>query len=133
MNLSQASSYNELLVNIIIEELYRHKIDNFFISPGSRSTPLTSSVAYNKNLSTHIHLDERGASFAALGYARATGKPGVLICTSGSAGANYYPAICEASADSIPMIILTADRPPELHDVGANQTCNQQYLFGQHV
>ncbi len=133
MNLSQASSYNELLVNILIEELYRHNIDTFFISPGSRSTPLTTSVAYNEKLTKHIHIDERTAAFAALGYARATGKPGVLICTSGSAGANYFPAVCEASADSVPIIIITADRPPELHGVLANQTCNQKYMFGQQV
>ena len=113
--------------------LFRNKIDNFFISPGSRSTPLTSSVAHNSKLNKHIHFDERGAAFAALGYARVTGKPGVLICTSGSAGANYFPAICEASADSIPMIIITADRPPELHDVLANQTFNQQNMFGEQV
>ncbi len=133
MNLSQASSYNELLVNILIEELFRHKIDTYFVSPGSRSTPLTSSIAYNEKLTKYIHTDERTAAFTVLGYARATGKPGVLICTSGSAGANYFPAVCEASADSIPMIIITADRPPELHGVLANQTCNQQYMFGQLV
>ncbi len=133
MSLSQASSFNELLTNILIEELHRNKIDNYFISPGSRSTPLTSSVACNKKLTKHIHFDERGAAFAALGYARATGKAGVLICTSGSAGANYYPAVCEATADSVPMIIITADRPPELHNVLANQTLNQQNMFGEQV
>ncbi len=133
MNFTKESSFNELIVNILIEELYRNKIDNYFISPGSRSTPLTSSAAYNSKLKKHIHFDERGAAFAALGYARATGKPGVLICTSGSAGANYFPAIGEASADSVPMIVITADRPPELHNVLANQTCNQQEMFGIHV
>ncbi len=133
MSLTQASSFNELLANIIIEELFRNKIDTFFISPGSRSTPLTSSVASNKKLKKHIHFDERGSAFAALGYARATGKPSVLICTSGSAGANYFPAICEASADSVPLIVLTADRPPELHNVLANQTMSQQNLFGDKV
>ena len=133
MNLTKASSFNELVVNILIEELYRNKIDNFFISPGSRSTPLTSSVAYNNKLTKHIHFDERGAAFAALGYSRGTGKPGVLICTSGSAGANYFPAVCESSADSVPMIVITSDRPPELHNVLANQTCNQQEMFGEQV
>lgn len=133
MSLTHASSFNEFIANIIIEELYRNKIDNFFISPGSRSTPLTASVAHNSKLNKHIHFDERGAAFAALGYARATGKPGVLICTSGSAGANYFPAICEASADSVPMIVITADRPSELHDVLANQTFNQQNMFGEQV
>ena len=133
MKLAKVSSFNELLVNILIEELSRHKIDAYFISPGSRSTPLTSTVAHNSHLKTYIHYDERGAAFQALGYAKATQKPGVLICTSGSAATNYYPAIAEASADNIPMVVLTADRPPELHNVLANQTFNQQNLFGTHV
>lgn len=133
MNLELASSYNELLAKILIEELFRNKITKAFISPGSRSTPLTSAVAYHPGFETQMHFDERGAAFSALGYARATGNPGVLICTSGSAGANYFPAICEASVDALPMIVLTADRPRELHAVGANQTFDQHNLFGKQV
>jgi len=77
-----------------------------------------------------VHYDERGAAFFALGYARATGKPAVLVCTSGTAVANYFPAVIEASMDNIPMIILSADRPPELIDVGANQAIFQQNIYG---
>ena len=80
-----------------------------------------------------MHFDERGAAFHALGYARATGKPAVLVCTSGTAVANYLPAIIEASADLIPLIVLTADRPPELHGVGANQTIEQEGIYGSFV
>ena len=133
MNLHLISSFNELQAKLLIEELYRNKIDTAFISPGSRSTPLTSAVAYHPKFKSLMHFDERGAAFAALGYARATGKAGVLICTSGSAGANYFPAICEASVDAVPMIVLTADRPRELHAVGANQTFDQHNLFGKQV
>ncbi len=118
---------------LIIEELVRNKINYFCISPGSRSTPLTYSAVKNKNANTIICLDERGAAYHALGYARATGRPAVLICTSGTAGANYYPAIIEASKNHIPIIILTADRPFELQNTGANQTINQEKLYGQFI
>jgi 2-succinyl-5-enolpyruvyl-6-hydroxy-3-cyclohexene-1-carboxylate synthase len=121
---------NQLWAYLIIEELVRNAINYFVISPGSRSTPLTVAVARHPQATNIICLDERGAAFHAVGYARATGKPAVLICTSGSAAANYFPAVIEAATDHVPMIILSADRPPELRQTGANQTINQVNLYG---
>lgn len=115
---------------IIVEELIRLEAGFFCISPGSRSTPLTVAAARNPGASWKIFPDERSAGFFALGHARATGKPAILICTSGTAVANYYPAVVEASADCIPMLILSADRPFELLETGANQTIQQFGMFG---
>lgn len=107
-------------------------VDHFFLAPGSRCTPLTLAVARQKNAKVIQHFDERGLAFAALGYARATGRPGVFICTSGTAVANAYPAVIEAAMESVPMLLFTADRPPELRDSGANQTIDQQNIFGNY-
>lgn len=123
---------NQLWGYLIIEELMRNGIDYFVISPGSRSTPLTAAVAKHPQAQHIICLDERGAAFHAIGYARATGKAAVLICTSGSAAANYFPAVVEAATDGVPMLILSADRPPELRQTGANQTINQVNLYGNY-
>jgi 2-succinyl-5-enolpyruvyl-6-hydroxy-3-cyclohexene-1-carboxylate synthase len=125
-------SINELWGYLIVEELIRNGIDYFVISPGSRSTPLTVAVARHSRAKNIICLDERGAAFHAIGYARATGKPAVLICTSGSAAANYFPAVIEAAIDNVPMIVLSADRPPELRQTGANQTIGQVNLYGDY-
>jgi len=108
-------------------------IDHFFLAPGSRCTPLTLAVAHSDNAKVIRHFDERGLAFAALGYARATGKPAVFICTSGTAVANAFPAVVEASMEHIPMLLFTADRPPELRGTGANQTIDQQQIFGDYV
>jgi 2-succinyl-5-enolpyruvyl-6-hydroxy-3-cyclohexene-1-carboxylate synthase len=121
---------NRLWGYLIIEELVRNGVDYFVISPGSRSTPLTATVAQHPQAQKIVCLDERAAAFHALGYARATANPAVLICTSGSAAANYLPAVIEASIDNIPLIILSADRPPELRQTGANQTIDQVNLYG---
>lgn len=102
----------------------------FCVSPGSRSTPLTVAAARIAGDRCVVHYDERGAGFHALGWAQATGRAAVLISTSGSAAANYWPAVTEASAARLPLIILTADRPPELLDCGANQAIDQAKLFG---
>lgn len=118
---------------LIVEELIRNGINYFVISPGSRSTPLTIAVARNSQAKKIICYDERGAAFHALGYGRATLKPAVLICTSGTAAANYFPAIIEASVEGVPMIILSADRPPELRQTGANQTIEQFNLYGNYA
>ena len=116
---------------VIVQELARRGVTYFVISPGSRSTPLTLAAARHPDVRHTIAYDERGAAYHAVGYARATGKPAVLICTSGTAAANYLPAIAEAANDAIPLIAITADRPPELHGIGANQTMNQQELYGE--
>jgi len=103
------------------------------ISPGSRNTPLTLAFANNKKIKTFIHIDERSSGFFALGIAKATGSPVVLVCTSGTATAEFYPAIIEAYQHRIPLIVCTADRPPELRNRGANQTINQNNLYKNHI
>jgi len=124
---------NLLWATLMIEELVRVGCDQFVICPGSRSTPLTVAAARHKRTQTHIVYDERAGAYWALGYARATGQPACVITTSGTAVANLMPAVTEASNDHIPMLLLTADRPPELLDAGANQTICQSGLFGQFV
>ncbi len=107
--------------------------DQFFLAPGSRCTPLTLAVAACPASHVIQHFDERGLAFACLGYGRATGRAGVFICTSGTAVANAWPAVVEAFMDGVPMLLLTADRPPELRDTGANQTIDQQQIFGRYA
>jgi 2-succinyl-5-enolpyruvyl-6-hydroxy-3-cyclohexene-1-carboxylate synthase len=124
---------NTLWGSLVVEELVRHKVELFCISPGSRSTPLTVAVARHPAARGKIFYDERAAAFFALGYARATGKVAPLIATSGTAVANYYPALIEAAVDLVPLLVLSADRPPELQQTGANQTITQTNLFGGYV
>ena len=130
---TRCSHINFLWTQLLVEELLRNGINQFFISPGSRSTPLTLAIARNKRTQGFLHFDERGAGFAALGYGQATGKPAVVVCTSGTAAANYFPVVIEASMSRIPMIILTADRPSELRDTGANQAIDQVKMYGDYV
>lgn len=129
----QTSDINSLWGSLLIEELIRNGSCYFCLSPGSRSTPLTLAIAHHNQAKAVVCHDERGAAFHALGYARATGKPAVLVCTSGSAAAHYYPAVIEAAMDQLPMLVLSADRPPELQDTGANQTIYQSALFGTYA
>ncbi|HHM02301.1 MAG TPA: 2-succinyl-5-enolpyruvyl-6-hydroxy-3-cyclohexene-1-carboxylic-acid synthase [Caldithrix abyssi] len=121
---------NQLWSHHVVNECVRNGITAFCISPGSRSTPLTVAAARHPGTDIRMLYDERGAAFQALGYARATGKAAVLICSSGTAAANYFPAVIEAAQENLPMLILSADRPPELRDSGANQTIDQVKLFG---
>ncbi|HEX42085.1 MAG TPA: 2-succinyl-5-enolpyruvyl-6-hydroxy-3-cyclohexene-1-carboxylic-acid synthase [Phycisphaerales bacterium] len=127
------ANLNTLQAEIIVEELVRYGIDTFCISPGSRSTPLVAAVARNRRARVMMFYDERGSAFYALGYGRATTRPAAVITTSGTAAANLLPAICEASVDKVPLLVLTADRPPELTDTGANQTLNQAGMFARFV
>ncbi|MGK7932601.1 MAG: 2-succinyl-5-enolpyruvyl-6-hydroxy-3-cyclohexene-1-carboxylic-acid synthase [Microcystaceae cyanobacterium] len=127
------SNLNSLWGFLIIEELIRNGYHYFILSPGSRCTPLTVAVARHPKAEKIIYYDERGAAFHGLGYAKATGNPAILICTSGTAAANYYPAVIESSTNHIPLIILSADRPPELQQRGANQTIKQNILYGQYT
>ena len=124
---------NRLWAYLIVEELVRSGVDFFCVSPGSRSTPLVAALSENPKAKSLVHFDERGSAFAALGYARATGRPAAWITTSGTAVANGLPAIVEASTDGVPMLCLTADRPPELRQTGANQTIVQPNVFGDYV
>jgi 2-succinyl-5-enolpyruvyl-6-hydroxy-3-cyclohexene-1-carboxylate synthase len=123
---------NSLWGSLIIEELTRCGVEYFCIAPGSRSTPLTVGVARNPQAKYIICYDERGAAYHAVGYARATQKPAVVITSSGTAAVNLYPAVVEAAEDNLPLIVLTADRPPELHQTQANQTIDQARLYGHY-
>ncbi|NGP86856.1 2-succinyl-5-enolpyruvyl-6-hydroxy-3-cyclohexene-1-carboxylic-acid synthase [Fodinibius halophilus] len=107
-------------------------VQHLVISPGSRSTPLTLAAAANDHFQKHVILDERSAAFTALGIGKATDTPAVLICTSGTALANYYPAVIEACQSGIPMILATADRPPNRRATGANQAIDQLKIFGDY-
>jgi 2-succinyl-5-enolpyruvyl-6-hydroxy-3-cyclohexene-1-carboxylate synthase len=113
-----------------VDELVRCGLRDACTSPGSRSTPLALSLAREPRLRATSHIDERCAAFFALGLAKTTGIPAVLACTSGTAAANYAPAVIEAHEARVPLLVLTADRPPELRDVGAGQTIDQVKLFG---
>lgn len=116
-----------------IQGLKTSGIKEVVISPGSRSTPLALLIHRDEEMTTYIDVDERSAGFFALGLSQAHSRPVALVCTSGSAASNYYPAICEAEASHIPLVVLTTDRPAELRDVGAPQTMNQQELYRSHV
>src|SRR5690349_6122545 len=113
------------------DELARCGLREACTSPGSRSTPLVLSLAREPRLRATSHLDERSGGFFALGLAKASGRPVVLACTSGTATANYAPAVIEAFEARVPLLVLTADRPPELRDVGAGQTIDQVKLYGR--
>ncbi|GBC86193.1 2-succinyl-5-enolpyruvyl-6-hydroxy-3-cyclohexene-1-carboxylate synthase [bacterium HR12] len=103
------------------------------VSPGSRSTPLALALARDRRVRVHVHLDERASGFFALGLAKATGRPAAVACTSGTAAAELLPAAVEAHMARVPLLLLTADRPPELRGVGANQTIEQVGLYGRYV
>ena len=118
--------------HLIIAELVRCGVDEFIIAPGFRSAPLALAAISHPGTHCTIHFDERGSAFFALGYGRATRKPCVWITTSGTAAANGLPAVVEASMENVPMICLTADRPAELRDTGANQAIDQVHLFGRY-
>jgi 2-succinyl-5-enolpyruvyl-6-hydroxy-3-cyclohexene-1-carboxylate synthase len=128
-----APNRNTLWGRAIAAELARSGVETVCVSPGSRSTPLTVAVDEHEELETVSALDERSAAFFALGRARRTGEVTPLICTSGTAAANYHPAVVEASQARVPLLVLSADRPPELRDSGANQTIDQEKLFGDAV
>lgn len=117
----------------LIAGLKQGGVRQVVISPGSRSTPLSLLVKREKDLQYFVAVDERSAGFLALGLAKSSQQPVALICTSGTAAANFYPAICEAEASNIPLVVLTSDRPPELRNVGAPQTMSQNQLYADHV
>jgi 2-succinyl-5-enolpyruvyl-6-hydroxy-3-cyclohexene-1-carboxylate synthase len=118
---------------LLIDGLVSAGIRDVVISPGSRSTPFVLAAVENQQLRCWDVIDERSAAFFALGIAKASGRPALALCTSGTAGANYFPAVIEAALSWTPLVVLTADRPLELQDSGALQTIDQLKLFGDHV
>ncbi|MFK7801200.1 MAG: 2-succinyl-5-enolpyruvyl-6-hydroxy-3-cyclohexene-1-carboxylic-acid synthase [Anaerolineae bacterium] len=124
---------NILVSQIFINGLVHAGLTDVVICPGSRSTPLTLVFEAHEEVQTHLCLDERSGAFLALGLAMKSGRAVAIVCTSGTAAANFYPAIIEANMSQVPLIVMTADRPPELRHSGANQTIDQVKMYGDHV
>ncbi len=120
-------------VTTLLDALVDGGVAHVCMTPGSRSTPIALAAARHPGITLHVHADERSSAFFGLGIAAASGQPVAMFCTSGTAAANHLPAVIEASLSRVPIIVMTADRPPELHGVGANQTIDQQNLFGGFV
>jgi 2-succinyl-5-enolpyruvyl-6-hydroxy-3-cyclohexene-1-carboxylate synthase len=120
-------------VGAFVDELVRSGVRHFCVCPGSRSTPLALTIARHPAAKLWMHLDERSAAFFGLGLAKTLREPVALVCTSGTAATNFMPAVVEAFCARIPLVVLTADRPHELRDVGAPQTIDQINLFGTHA
>ncbi|MFD2466961.1 2-succinyl-5-enolpyruvyl-6-hydroxy-3-cyclohexene-1-carboxylic-acid synthase [Amycolatopsis silviterrae] len=121
---------------VIVDELVRNTVSHVVLCPGSRNAPLSIALydaAASGRLKLHVRIDERGAAFLALGIAARTGRPAAVVCTSGTAAANFHPAVLEADRAGVPLIVLTADRPPELRSAGASQVINQYELYGDAV
>lgn len=124
------------LAHVVIDELIRGGVEEFVVAPGSRNAPLSLAIAGEAavgRVRMHVRIDERSAAFLGLGLAKGSGRACAVVTTSGTAAANLHPAILEAAHSDLPLIVITADRPPELRATGANQTTNQQYLFGSAV
>src|SRR4051794_7287165 len=117
----------------LVDEWARAGVTDAFVAPGSRSTPLALALASDDRLRVQVFHDERAASFAALGAGLATRRPAVLLCTSGTAATHLHAAVVEAHQAGVPLLVCTADRPPELQGVGAPQTIDQQHLYGRAV
>ena len=124
---------NSLWCSVIVETLARLGLRHAVVSPGSRSTPLTFAFAGHPQIEALPVLDERSAAFFALGLARQYRRPTALVCTSGTAAANFLPAIIEAQESGVPLLVFTADRPPELRECASGQAIDQQKLYGGHV
>src|SRR6266852_1391210 len=116
-----------------VDELAAQGVEYACVSPGSRSAPVAMALQRHPRIKVIVQIDERSGSFFGLGIGKATGKPAALLSTSGTAAAEFHPAVVEASYSRTPLIVITADRPPELRDVGANQAIDQQHLYGTAV
>ncbi|MCL4250616.1 MAG: 2-succinyl-5-enolpyruvyl-6-hydroxy-3-cyclohexene-1-carboxylic-acid synthase [Anaerolineae bacterium] len=128
-----APNRNYVWTYTFVDELARAGLRDVVIAPGSRSTPLTMAFARHPAIRVWSHIDERGAAFMALGLGLVHDAPAAVVCSSGTAAANFYPAVVEAHYAHVPLLVLTADRPHELRDSGANQTVDQVKLYGDHV
>ncbi|MGL5041331.1 MAG: 2-succinyl-5-enolpyruvyl-6-hydroxy-3-cyclohexene-1-carboxylic-acid synthase, partial [Aeromonas sp.] len=126
------ATFNHVWSSLLLEELFRLGVRDIALAPGSRSAPLTMAAAAHPGFRRHLHFDERGLGFMALGLAKGSNRPVAVIMTSGTAVANLWPAVAEAQLTGVPLIILSADRPPELIDNGANQAIDQQGMFGHY-
>jgi 2-succinyl-5-enolpyruvyl-6-hydroxy-3-cyclohexene-1-carboxylate synthase len=118
---------------LLLGSLARCGIRHAVVSPGSRSTPFVTALLEEKSIELHVAIDERSAGFIGIGLARGTSRPTLLVCTSGTAAANYLPAIVEANLAGVPLVVLTADRPLEVQHSSAPQTMDQNRLYGTHV
>src|SRR5438552_9153030 len=116
-----------------VDELAAQGVEYACVSPGSRSAPIAMALQRHPRIKVIVQIDERSSSFFALGLGKGTGKPAVVLCTSGTAAAEFHPAVVEAFYSRTPLIVITADRPPELRDVGANQAIDQLRLYGSSV
>lgn len=121
------------LSTVLVDELVRCGLTDVVLAPGSRSAPLALAVYEQSRVRLHVRIDERSAAFLALGMAKRSGRPVAVVCTSGTAAANFHPAVVEAHESGVPLLVLTADRPPELRGTGANQTIDQVKLYGSAV
>lgn len=130
---SEAQNPTYACMGAFVDELQRGGLGHVVICPGSRSTPLALVFAAQAEMRCWMHIDERSAAFFALGLAKRLNAPVALLCTSGTAAANFLPAIVEASLTHVPLLVLTADRPPELRACGAPQSIDQNRLYGTHV
>jgi 2-succinyl-5-enolpyruvyl-6-hydroxy-3-cyclohexene-1-carboxylate synthase len=131
--MTSAADLNTSLARTLVDEWARAGVAGAAVSPGSRSTPLTLALAADGRIPVQVFLDERSASFFALGAAKASGRPAVVVCTSGTAAAEFHPAVLEAFHARVPLVVCTADRPPELRDTGAGQAVDQLKLYGDAV
>lgn len=121
------------LARVLVDELARGGVTDAVVAPGSRSAPLAMALAADERIRCGVMIDERSAAFYGLGLAKATRRPAVLVSTSGTAAVNFHPGVVEASHSRVPLVVLTADRPPEQRDTGANQTVDQLALYGSAV
>ncbi len=128
-----AADLGAAFATALVDEWARAGVTDAVVAPGSRSAPLTLALARDGRLRVHVVIDERSAAFFALGLARGSGRPVVVCCTSGTAGAHFHPAVIEADLSGIPLLVCTANRPPELLDTGAGQTIDQHHLYGRSV
>lgn len=131
--MNKVANRNTFWAHIFVDEIIRAGLGAVVVAPGSRSTPLVLAFAEQDEVPVYSMIDERGAAFFALGQALSSGKPTALVCTSGTALANFFPAVIEAHQSNVPLIILSADRPPELRGSGANQSIDQIKIFGSYV
>lgn len=128
-----AANAGAAFATVIVDELVRHGVTDVVLAPGSRSTPLALAFSADDRVRLHVRIDERSAAFLAVGLIRGSGRPVPVVCTSGTATAHFHAAVLEADQSRLPLLVLTADRPPELRGVGANQTVDQINLYGSAV